>query len=121
MPDQDAFLAGFLKAALWAEHADDTDKSFSDVGAEFSPAAIEKIRADCEAFQKLAAPELARAAANGRQTIESLGSDFYFTRCGHGCGYWDRGDDVGDQLTEKARTFKSLDLYLSDAGEVEVM
>jgi len=44
-----------------------------------------------------------------------FGADFFFTRCGHGVGFWDRGrGELGDELTEHAKTWGSVDAYLGD-------
>lgn len=41
---------------------------------------------------------------------EYAGHDFWLTRCGHGCGYWDRGlGELGDRLTEAAKGYGSPD------------
>lgn len=43
--------------------------------------------------------------------------DFWLTRCGHGCGFWD-GDygELGDRLTTAAKAFGEVDLYVGDDG-----
>lgn len=45
--------------------------------------------------------------------------DFWLTRCGHGCGFWD-GDygHIGDRLTEAAKKFGNVDLYVGDDGKI---
>jgi len=47
--------------------------------------------------------------------------DFHLTRNGHGAGFWDRGaGDVGERLTEAAKTFGEAELHadLDDDGNV---
>lgn len=68
-------------------------------------AAIER---DCAEFQKAAAPVLEKAYETGYDE-EQAGRDFWFTRNGHGVGFWDRDDleaaGVGDALSAIAKTF----------------
>lgn len=121
MPDN-AFLYGFLGAALWAEHANEAGDSFESLNYDrddLSAAALKTLAEECQDFQALAAEELKAAQARGK-SLETLGADFYFTRCGHGTGYWDRGlGELGEALTEKAETYSSINLYLSDDGKIE--
>ncbi len=43
--------------------------------------------------------------------------DFWYTRNGHGVGFWDRGlGKVGDDLSTLARNEHGRDLYLGDDG-----
>lgn len=47
--------------------------------------------------------------------VSMSGHDFWLTRNGHGAGYWDRGlGDLGDKLSDAAKTFGSVDLYVQD-------
>lgn len=75
-----------------------------DLSAE-AWAAIER---DCEAFQKAAALNLSAAYATG-YTEEQAGRDFWFTRNGHGAGFWDReqldAGALGNALSAIAKTF----------------
>ena len=46
---------------------------------------------------------------------EHAGHDFWLTRNGHGTGYWDRDmGSVGARLTEAAKSFGEVYLYLGD-------
>ena len=46
-----------------------------------------------------------------------LGVDYWFTRCGHGCGFWDRGmGELGDRLTDLAKFCGSADTYEGEDG-----
>lgn len=118
------FVVGFIRAMLFAEtigaESDDGgDLSFQEAGYDIaclSPAALDKVRADCRDFQELAAAELQEAQGRGVD-LESLGHDFYFTRQGHGVGYWDRGlGQLGQALTAHAKTFGGIYPYVSDAN-----
>lgn len=63
-----------------------SDAGFQDLNAS----ALAMILADCEAFQTEAADLLAAAYATGEYDERQAGRDFWYTRCGHGCGFWDR-------------------------------
>ena len=53
---------------------------------------------------------------------EQAGRDLWYTRNGHGVGFWDRDDDVygphADALCEVARAMGSVDLYRGDDGKL---
>ncbi len=63
---------------------------------------VEQARKDCAKFT-VENYELLNRAGDPWQN----GSDFWYTRNGHGVGFWDRGypDDVADPLTEACKTF----------------
>jgi hypothetical protein len=51
-----------------------------------------------------------------------MGVDFWFTRNGHGSGFWDGGyPTYGDALTAHATAYGSSDLYLGDDGQLHVL
>ncbi len=52
--------------------------------------------------------------------LGQAGHDFWLTRNGHGCGFWD-GDWPEPQaslLTQASKAFGGVDPYVSDDGEV---
>lgn len=80
---------------------------FADLAAE-TVAAIVK---DCEAFQRVNSA-LLESAYQRNYDAEQAGRDFWFTRNGHGVGYWDR-----DQLaTDDSDLYESLTAEMVDAG-----
>lgn len=49
------------------------------------------------------------------------GRDFHYSRCGHGCGFFDGDwDDLGDTLQRMAKTYSTLELMgsLDEDGEI---
>lgn len=101
-------------------NADPMDKNYS--AADLAPETVEKMRKDCERFQNENADVLSRAEyGNGEYSdLEMAGYDFWLTRNGHGCGFWD-GDlpeDVGNALTAAAKKFGTADLYAGDDGKL---
>ncbi len=141
--DLDAFTQGYVEALFFTcqenleidrleNHGDDRTSGFSDL----APEALARIIADCTAFR--AAPawvalldalgneELgdleADLAAKGGDPVPDTqaGRDFWYTRNGHGCGFWD-GDwpePYATALTDAARAFGNVDAYLGDDGRV---
>jgi hypothetical protein len=86
---------------------------FPKLTAEF----IEKAKADCAKFESENAELLSRAG-----DFEQNGRDFWYTRNGHGVGFWDRGypDEVADPLSDAARKFgECYDLEASDLCQCE--
>lgn len=57
--------------------------------SDLAPCALASIIADCEAFQRDNAETLAEAYTRDYDA-EQAGRDYWFTRNGHGVGFWDR-------------------------------
>ena len=113
MTTPDKFTAAYITAALWSS-TDDNGDPLDSVAYELSAQASEKMIADCSQFQD-ANPIIFTSEYPG--TIEQAGHDFWLTRNGHGAGFWDRGHgNIGDQLTEAAKSFGECDLYVGDDG-----
>lgn len=122
------FLQGYIVAALWSSSSSDPETG-EDIesleGEAFGPGEIEKHRAACADFIEHAAELLDQYAeerqfhSGGYSVWELAGHDFWLTRNGHGVGFWDRGlGELGIKLTEAAKSFGGVDLYLGDDGLV---
>ncbi len=121
----DLMLRGYLAAAEWTfcdvVDGEDVDTVPDDCEG-WHPSAIDKARADCEAFAAANAADLAAYAETRRirgdySADGCAGHDFWLTRCGHGTGFWDRGEvpaDARDRLAKAARRFGNVDVYLGD-------
>lgn len=79
--------------------------------ADLATSALESIIRDCEAFQRTNAALLELAYARDYDA-EQAGRDFWFTRNGHGVGYWDR--KVLE--TDDSDLYESLTAEMVDAG-----
>lgn len=138
----DSFTQGYIEAMFFTdcEHGTvraDEDEDAADIGgnlwnpetqsnlpgdvtlANLAPEALARIIADCAAFQKANEATLDEAYALEEPTYcaERAGNDFWYTRNGHGCGFWDRGlGMVGDKLADTARVYGGCDSYLGDDG-----
>lgn len=118
----DSFTQGYLHAIFFTDcHSDNpelADCTLDDV----SPEMMQAIKADCSDFQESCRADLDEATDNGRingYDDERAGTDFWFTRNGHGAGFWDRGlGDVGDKLSDMAKAYGGRDLYLGDDGKL---
>lgn len=140
--DLDAFTQGYVQAlfftncSAWskaqiaadpdgwaeAEREGQSDGTLAqDAGfADLAPDTLAAIIADCATFQADAAALLDTATTGPLDyDMEQAGRDFWFTRCGHGCGFWDRRlGEVGDTLSDLARAAGEVDAYIGDDGKV---
>ena len=80
------------------------DAGFSDL----NPDTLARIHTDCREFERKASRLLSIAYSRGYER-EQAGRDFWFTRNGHGVGFWDRdeldADNLGRDLSDIAKTF----------------
>lgn len=147
--DLDSFTQGFIEAAFFTseeelvetaeregEHGDGwlaAGKGFSDL----APDTLAAIIADCKAWQEENRGLLVEAYSHSfldprdprGYSEEQAGRDYWFTRNGHGVGFWDRrqlerpsvsspkGETIGDKLSDACR-HQSVDLYLGDDGKI---
>lgn len=104
------FLAGYTTALLWSS-TDDVDGETVNLDLyPVSTQAADHCRADCLAFFKANAADLAEAAplyvsVQGSSGYAMAGHDFALTRNGHGAGFWD-GDlpeALGERLTAASK------------------
>lgn len=117
------FVEAYITAALWSTNdnsaeEDGRDGEFLDdnfgVG-DIAPEAMEKIKADCNAFLEKAEKFLEEAGVDAEQA----GHDFWLTREGHGVGFWDRGlGELGRTLTEIAKSFGETYIEVGDDGQL---
>ncbi len=132
----DSFTQGYIQAAFFSSGAADgttrktwnpeTDASLpGDVGFEdLAPSALEEMIRDCTAFQEAHKADIETwepYRANG-DAYEQAGLDFWYTRNGHGVGFWESGrgwsGEAQDRLDAAARAAGQCDLYLGDDGKV---
>jgi hypothetical protein len=122
------FAKAYAEAALWSESAEiepHTDLSFTDQGFDIENLAeetLDRIIADCAAFEAkygdLITEENCRT---GIGADRQAGHDFWFTRNGHGVGFWESSDwesDAGTKLTAGAKAFGETNLYLGDDKKI---
>lgn len=117
----DAFTRGYIEALFFTDASDTDDECHGLDVADIAPEAWDKIVRDCAAFQYGAAPLLALAYDRDDYSEEQAGRDFWFTRNGHGVGFWDRDQldagALGDKLSALCR-HESCDVYKGDDGRM---
>lgn len=115
----DAFTRNYLTAALFTEDTDPRSGEFEEHGdwtiANIEEASLNKMIDDCATFQTLYG-----ALIDGDE--EHAGRDFWYTRNGHGCGFWDGdwAEEIGETLTMAAHGYGEQDLYIGDDGKLHV-
>ncbi|TIU88857.1 MAG: hypothetical protein E5W06_00380 [Mesorhizobium sp.] len=140
--DLDEFTQGYIEALFFtsecpqvgteefktAEHQEAMREGAADgvlpcdVGfADLAPETLQAIIADCRAWQEANAELLAAAynvATQPDYDAAAAGRDFWYTRNGHGVGFWDRGlGQVGDKLSAACR-YRELNPYFGDDEKV---
>lgn len=125
----DSFTRAYIACALWSSSDEDDnrkhgrsddaalDRSYDE--SDLSGECRAKMAADCKAFQRQNAEDLAESGLDDEQA----GHDFWLTRNGHGAGFWDRGlpKALGQRLTDACKAFGSCDLIVGDDGQIHVM
>ena len=112
----DEFTQGYVEALFFTNTGtpDDGDLEHATF-ADLAPETLAAIVADCAAFQQANAESL---ACDGGLPLQRAGNDFWYTRCGHGAGFWD-GDwpePHATRLTKASELFGNLDVYCGDDG-----
>lgn len=65
--------------------------------------------------------EVSEAVEAGRYSWRQFGHDLWFTRNGHGTGFWDRGlAMMGDGLSDHAQAMGEVWTYVTDEGELDI-
>jgi hypothetical protein len=120
----DKFTLAYVECALWSTSVDSEyaaahdmpeDRSLERAGFaldDISPEALASIVHDCATFREAAGELL------GAWDDEQAGHDLWLTRNGHGAGFWDRGLPHGEELSEIARGYGEVDLYIGDDGRL---
>lgn len=115
------FTRGYIEAMFFTESGSDDiseDAAFSDLDST----ALATIEAECQAFQTQHFGLLCEAAGRDYDDMQA-GRDFWFTRNGHGVGYWDRDQldgTLGEALSDAARGFGEVYLYQGDDARLYV-
>lgn len=108
------FLRGYLNAALFAETDAEGEPLDKNYGVrDFSKDALEEMFADATGFLSENWDDIAGDP-------ERAGQDFWFTRNGHGAGFWD-GDwpePAATRLTDAAHAYGEVYLYVGDDGMI---
>lgn len=110
-----AFQNAYIEAALWSSTDDNGDPLDSNYhSGDLAEETITKVKADCEKFLTENFADLMS------KDIEQGAHDFWLTRNGHGCGFWD-GDwpkPQATRLTEASKKIGQVDWYVGDDGKI---
>jgi hypothetical protein len=121
----DAFTQGYIEALFFTEEEGLCEESGRDMPAvafnlttmesrfvggdapgfaDLAPDALAQIVSDCEAFQRDNAALLALAYERDDYDATQAGRDYWYTRNGHGVGFWDREQLAPDTVEYEALT-----------------
>jgi hypothetical protein len=143
----DSFTQGYIEAMFFTEHSpafdyadieedraawEEAEREGQSDGtipgdatfADLAPEALQRCIDDCAAFYE-ANRELIQAAiehggARGDYDETRAGHDYWYTRNGHGVGFWDRGlGDIGEKLSAACR-YSEVNPYLGDDNKVHL-
>lgn len=125
----DEFTRGYIMALYFTESGDwdyelsDEENSANgtqfDIEDELSQSALARIIEDCATFQRDNAADLELYEDETGRDQECAGHDYWLTRNGHGCGFWDRGGaDACARLTDAASADGSVYASRGDDGLV---
>jgi len=113
-------VKGYIQAAFFTEcnedHPELADATFSDISEE----SLATILVDCALFQNKSVDYLEKACELAGKSEESLGMDFWYTRNGHGVGFWEKGrwPKYGARLDRLAKEFGECCVVRGDDGQV---
>ena len=108
LPD---ILKGYIEAAAFTADEDDP-WGFHDL----APETLERMRRDCAQFEAANAGAIAACGLDDQQ----VGRDLWFTRNGHGTGFWDRKGPAAalTELDAAARALGETSAYRGDDGRI---
>lgn len=121
-----SFEQGYIEAMFFTSTGPDNAEEGLEHAtvAELAPETLRCIKEDCRRFQAESAGTILFRLyeSDVDYSPEQAGRDFWYSRCGHGVGFFDRdlGDD-GDKLQALARNAGARDLYRGDDGLLYVM
>jgi hypothetical protein len=95
----DDFTQAYIECALWSSNDESDPETGGDpIDENYGPEDLDdeclaKMKADCAKFLRENAATISKAECNrgsGQYSKEAqAGHDFWLTRNGHGCGFWD--------------------------------
>ena len=123
----DDFLDAYLECAVWSELDDSEEgRPLTDrfTRLDFSNAGFVQATRDCRAFldraEKWIVDRYFKYVTAEHTTVAQAGHDFWLTRSGHGCGFWD-GDwrePARTILTNLAKSFNDLSIIVGDDNKL---
>jgi hypothetical protein len=122
-------LDGYVACSLWSSNDESDDNGGEPFDSNYSiadiaPETLARMREDCARFARENAATLLACMGKGQSGRECdwslAGHDFWLTRNGDGCGFWDGGwpRKEGELLSDAAHAFGEANLYLGDDGKI---
>lgn len=140
MRNLDYFVSEYIRTMLWAETDNSTESGGSPLddncdADNLSQSAVTRIYHDCFVFLEKAGDLItfAESSLENPHPCDSWGyaaHDFWLTRNGHGCGFWDGDwrvtstddpDLIADQLTKIAKSFGECNVEVGDDGKLYLL
>jgi hypothetical protein len=121
--DLDGFAKGYIEAMFFTncDSGHDDEHIANKLGVDrLTIQSIHHIKRQCADFQ-IAAEALLDLAYEQAYEEAQAGRDFWFTRQGHGVGFWDRdeldvdigaGENLGKELSKAADKFGEANCYI---------
>lgn len=117
----DSFTRAYIEAALWSSNDESDERGGEPMDKNYGiedihEETLKKMKSDCDEFQTAYYDLIGH-------DLERAGHDFFLTRAGAGCGFWDGGWDEPDAttLTEASKGFGEFTLYVGDDGMIHGM
>lgn len=119
------FFHAYIVCALWSSN-DESDESGGEPldknydRDDITPESIASMKEECRRFYDANASLIVEDNYIGHKecTVEEMaGHDFWLTRNGHGCGFWETYDwasEAGTKLDESAKQFGECCLIVGD-------
>jgi hypothetical protein len=122
----DDFTRAFVEALLFSESDESGDAFSKDYEpTDISSETLARICSDCYRFQSTYRHLWEDLPSRSDPTASPdaiAGHDFALTRNGHGAGFWDSpeyyGESAAETLTQAARKYGGLSLYVGDDGSI---
>jgi hypothetical protein len=111
-----SFERGYVEAMFFTngDTGDENEWHLNDLGVErLTLASIASIKSTCADFLASLMPDGRTASEwidDEQGDDEQAGRDFWFTRQGHGVGFWDRSDDVWSEPARDALSDAAHDM-----------
>lgn len=133
----DQFTEAYITCMLWSTNDESDESGGEPLENNYSiedidPESMAKIIKDCKDFQAENLEDIlqiqdvhCKGDSHGRchySGLESAGHDFWFTRCGHGVGFWDRGypEAMAARLTASCKKFGECWPYVGDDNKIYI-
>lgn len=123
----DPMVKGYIEALFFTEedHLEEARGGRAVAYADLHPDALKAIQKDIEKFRGAAGACLSAARIRPEGYDDArVGRDFWYTRNGHGVGFWDLGlGEVGERLSALCgygTDFPPVDAYVGDDGFVHL-